>query len=351
VNPVALTAADDGPPDETTLRRALADGYGIEIAELTAEREGADATAWAYRGRAADGSGWFVKLRRAVRPWAVLVARHLRAAGLEEVVAAVPTRSGDPWLAVGEWTVLVAPLVEAPTALAAGLDLDGWRRLGRFATRLHAVELPPDLADLLPVEDFRPKATALARSLDERMATGPHPAADELAIGVARAWTERRTTILGLVDRLETIADGIRRARDGGRPDDLVLCHADLHTGNVLVGPGGRLAIVDWDELIRAPRERDLMFVRGAAIATVVTDEEADAFEAGYGPVEIDPRLIAYYRIDWAIQDVAGFADEVLSAGRSSALDRARAAGLFHGQFGPGNEVDTALAAAATLSP
>ena len=55
-----------------------------------------------------------------------------------------------------------------------------------------------------------------------------------------------------------------RAARLAGRshsdPRRWVLCHADLHAGNVLVEPDGGLVIIDWDTATLAPRERDLMF-------------------------------------------------------------------------------------------
>ena len=48
--------------DESVLRRAVAEAYGIAITVLTPEHEGADSAAWAYRATATDGSRWFVKL-------------------------------------------------------------------------------------------------------------------------------------------------------------------------------------------------------------------------------------------------------------------------------------------------
>jgi spectinomycin phosphotransferase len=35
------------------------------------------------------------------------------------------------------------------------------------------------------------------------------------------------------------------------------------HAGNVVVGADNELTIVDWDEPILAPKERDLMFIGG----------------------------------------------------------------------------------------
>jgi spectinomycin phosphotransferase len=127
-----------------------------------------------------------------------------------------------------------------------------------------------------------------------------------------------------------------------------VLCHADLHAANVLVGAGGGLSIVDWDEVVLAPPERDLMFVRGSAIAGIVSDREATAFETGYGSSqagEADPLLIAWYRIDWAVQDIADFARRVILDPALGTATRANALALFKSSFEPGDEVETAIAA------
>ena len=45
--------------------------------------------------------------------------------------------------------------------------------------------------------------------------------------------------------------------------------------------------MVDWDGLLLAPRERDLMFVAG---------EEWTRFLEGYGPAALDRTVLAYYR-------------------------------------------------------
>ena len=124
-----------------------------------------------------------------------------------------------------------------------------------------------------------------------------------------------------------------------------MICHADLHTNNVLVLADGSLAIIDWDEVMLAPPERDLMFVRGAVVAGVVTDRQATAFELGYGTGDADPLLIAWYRIDWAVQDLADFARRVLLDPDVGDATRAKALELFAYVVKPGGEVDTAIAA------
>ncbi len=65
-------------------------------------------------------------------------------------------------------------------------------------------------------------------------------------------------------------------------PRRWVLCHADLHAGNVLVGPDGPVTILDWDSAMFAPRERDLMFPGAAVAGTWTGDEHVTSFLRGY---------------------------------------------------------------------
>jgi spectinomycin phosphotransferase len=336
------------PPGEATLRSALRSGYGFTIDRLELELAGADALAWTWRATTADGRALFVKLRRDVRPAAVLVPRHLRSIGFDEVVAALPTVGGAAWLEIDGWTAVVTELVDGSPLNQAGLDLDGWRRLGAFSARLHAVSLPAELAALPRVEDFRSPVTDRARAVDARVDGLAEGALDEHAIAVRRRWIAERSTIRRIVALSDAIGARIR-ARPGPERGPFVLCHADFHGANVLVDRGGGLHVIDWDELVLAPPERDLMFVRGSVVAGPVSDAEADAFEDGYGRPAVDLERLAWYRIDWAVQDVTGYAEEVLFEPDRDPPSRPRARRIFEGLFGPTDEVAGALAIAREL--
>ena len=335
--------------DDATLVGALRDGYGLPVEHLAFVPLGNDSAAWTYQAAEPDGRAWFVKVRRDPRPAGILVPRFLRDHGLTEVVAAVPTREGEPWLDVGPWSVLVYPHVGAPRAMDVGMDEGGWSRLGAFAARLHATTLPPDLAALVPREDFQPKANEMARRVAQHLADpGQSATEDDLARRLRAAWTEHRAVIERLVRRSDELARRIRDQDGLARPLRFVPCHADLHAANVLVGADGGLSIVDWDEIVLAPPERDLMFVRGSVTAGVVRDNEATAFEAGYGPDEaaaVDPTLLAWYRIDWAVQDFADFARRTLLDPDVGIATRSRALELFESVFEPGGEADVAVTA------
>jgi len=333
--------------EDATIVAGLRDGYGLAVERLEFVPLGNDSAAWTYRATTLDAGKMFVKVRREPRPAAIQIPRFLRDLGLTEVVAAHRTRNGEPWLEIGPWSVLVYPLVDGPSAKRARMDDDGWRRLGAFAARLHATILPDDLAALVPREDFRPRANELASRVARRVDAYLRgaPSHDGLAERLVAAWTTHRAEIKWLVSRSDELARRIRDRAATALPLPFVLCHADLHAANVLVGPDGSISVVDWDEVILAPPERDLMFVRGSPIAGRVSDREATAFESGYGSSDADPLLIAWYRIDWAVQDLADFARRVILDSELGTATRAAALALFEETFDRGGEVETAVIA------
>ncbi|MBK8025090.1 MAG: phosphotransferase [Chloroflexi bacterium] len=130
-----------------------------------------------------------------------------------------------------------------------------------------------------------------------------------------------------------------------------VVCHADIHAGNVHITPAGDLYVVDWDTMILAPKERDLMFAGiGFGSAQFSPAEQAAFFLQGYGPAEVDAAALAYYRCERIVQDVYEYCLQILfTEGESS--DRRNGLEQFRSQFEPGAVVDRAFLAIEALPP
>ena len=127
------------------------------------------------------------------------------------------------------------------------------------------------------------------------------------------------------------------------REHEFVLCHADFHTGNILYGGEGRLYIVDWDDPLLAPKERDLMFVSGTAGSSVgYTPEQERLFYQGYGETAFDLPALTYYQYDWAAQDLGDFGRRIFLDAQAGDETKAEALKFFTSIFQPGESLDTA---------
>jgi len=326
------------PPDlpQESILAALSTEFGITAAALELIPGGEDSSAWVYRAEGAGGASHLLKLRRGeLNPAGLAIPRYLQVQGLAHIVAPRQTLGGGLWATVGGFALMVYPFVTGRSAHEAGLSEAQWIEYGAAVWRVHGTALPSDLQVLMRRESYTPPRARLLRDLNAHIGTRSFD--DVLQEQVATVWRERRAQILGLVERAEELGK-----RLGSAPLPELLCHADIHTANLLVDAAGELWIVDWDEAMLAPKERDLMFVVGGIGSEWVNPRQTEWFFRGYGQVAVDPLALAYYRYDWAVQDIASYAEQVLLCPELGVERRRSALHYFEAQFAPGGMVEIA---------
>ncbi len=180
----------------------------------------------------------------------------------------------------------------------------------------------------MPREDYAPRWRDIVTEFDHQVETRVYD--DPIAGSLAAFWITQRRVIRAMVARADQLGRALRQ-----RAGPFVLCHTDLHAGNVLLSAnGGELAIVDWDEAIFAPKERDLMFVGGGVGAIWDGAHEEALFYEGYGPTEIDPLALPYYRYERIVADLAAYGAQIFGA-QGSVEDREHGLEGLMGQFLP----------------
>jgi spectinomycin phosphotransferase len=310
-------------------------GWGL-IADVRFRAAGFDANAWAYDAFATDGSRWFAKLRRApTNPAAAAVPWFLHQQGLSAVVAPRLTISGGRWQPAGPYDLLLYPFVPGTSRWMAGLSDAQWLAHGRFVRALHDSSPPPTVAAITPFDRFEIRVESVRARLPAIETRSTDAVIDE----AARLLRDRAEVLERLLAATERLAGYI--ARSPGQP---VLCHTDLHPGNLLGHDTGPLSVVDWDAPAQAPRERDLMFVFGAYFGEQRVNPAQEAlFRRGYGPVDIDPGRLAFYHHARVVEDVDEFLGQILDTAIDDASRRDDLWWLGR-QFRPGATIDQALA-------
>jgi spectinomycin phosphotransferase len=323
---------------DATIVTALQASFGIRVADLVFLPIGNDSASWAYRAEAAQGPVYFLKVRAGAGPIpGAAVPSYLHRHGVSNVLAPLATSAGAPSVLVNGFALALYPMLDARVGAEVGLSAAQWRELGAVVRQIHRVPLTPELARMVGRETFRPIRRELVADLEAQVATVASD--DPVAWELAGFWQARQGVIGALVDQADALG---RRLARSSFPQ--VLCHADLHTWNVLVDDNQQLWLVDWDEAILAPKERDLMFVVGGIGHDLVRPADTNSFFQGYGQATVDPRLLAYYRCAWAVQDIAAYGEQVLLAPGLGEVTRRAAVEGFMDLFAPGNIVDLAQA-------
>jgi spectinomycin phosphotransferase len=313
--------------------------YALKVEEVDFLALGHDAHAWAFRASVSGGEAVFVKIRRSVDAARLAVPRVLRDQGISAAVAPIATSDGALSAPLDGLHLIVYPFVEGTVAAEVGLTDQQWVEYGAIVGAIHRARLTPDLEALLPHERFSPAWRAAIGPLDEAITA--YQGDDPSRIELAAFWAGHRDEILRLARRALALGESLLERLGGKSGEAFVPCHGDIHSHNLLVDPGGALRVFDWDDCLLAPPERDLMFVMGSPIGLAPGKREFGLFEAGYGSIDVDPVKLAYYHTDWAIQDVVGYAEQVMFDDITPG-SRAYALRVFRTAFMPGDEIDVA---------
>ncbi|RRU17168.1 aminoglycoside phosphotransferase family protein [Stenotrophomonas sp. 278] len=318
----------------------LAQAYDVHAEQVVQRPAGADAGATVYQVVARDGARWWLKCRRyAVGDAVWKVLQYLRTElQLSEVAAPLTTRNGAPAvLADGlQWTLF--PYIEGQSGFEAALSREQWHRLGQVLRSVHEASVPAALLAPLaqPQLEDEPAVERVGAWLQGGDAQWQ--ISDELAERYRQTWRLYRPLIADVWQRCVQL-----RARLAGQTAAVVLCHGDVHAGNVLLRPDGGLCLIDWDGMLRAPRECDLMFI-GAGVGGRWGRDDPPGFAEGYGPVTLDPVRLACYRHWRILHDIQEFHDLLLEPGAAARppSQRLQALRYMQDQFAPNNVVDAA---------
>jgi len=321
---------------EEHLRACLQDQYDLYPVTLEFLPRGKDYHAGVYRVVSEQGTPYLLKAKSGpLYEPSCLVPRYLSNQGITSVVAPVPTKSNALWTKLVDWSVIVYPFIDGDTSLS-GMTNEQWKEVGTIFKRIHQVRLEPGGGLSLRKETFDPTEYARwVRAFETQHLHSRHGRS-----GSSRAlradWRAHQSTIHMGVTSLEKLAEVLK-----ARPFPYVISHADLHPANLLRDPAGHVFVIDWDDVMLAPKERDFIFVR---------EPQADAFWEGYGQREIDWMALTYYRWERVVQDLIECAQDVCFRDDLGEETKADASQMFHEILAEeGSNIAAAYAAAAHL--
>lgn len=310
--------------------------YGIAVSKLIVLALGADMNASVYKAETSDGRSYFVKFKSGdCYDINVAILTLLQASGIQQILPPIKATDGKLTQHINDFTLIVYPFVDGQNGFDYRLTDDQWVTLGKVLRQVHEFEVPPLIKDQIGKEIYSDKWREAVRSLDAHI--DKNPTGDETALKLQGFMKEHRAAIHRLVNRAESLSQKIQK-----QSPEFVLCHSDIHAGNLLIDENSAIYIVDWDEPVMAPKERDLMFIGGGVANTWNNPHDEEFFYKGYGKTNINKAILAYYRHERIVRDIAEYGQALLLTPAGGG-DREEMCKQFMDMFEPDGVVEIAF--------
>jgi spectinomycin phosphotransferase len=323
--------------EKQSIIKCLNTDYRIEVVMLTLLPLGADMNASVYKAVSRDQTSYFVKLKRGHQhDIGIAIVELLHDAGFKEIIPPIKTILGLSTQPIEDFTLIVYPFVEGQDGFSRNLTDNQWFKLGNALKQVHEIDVPTAIQTRVRKEVYSPKWREAVRALYTHMEA--ESMGDEIALKLLKFMKANILAIRRLVDRAEQLGQQLQ-----DQSHKLVLSHSDIHGGNVLIDGNDAIYIVDWDDPIMAPKERDLMFI-GGGVANVWNKAHEEAFfYQGYGATAINRTLLTYYRHERIVEDIAEYGHALLLTTSGCEADRLEMYKQFIGMFDPNGVVDIAF--------
>jgi spectinomycin phosphotransferase len=321
--------------DDAFIISKLQEEYGLHITQFAFLPIGADLNTAVYRVIADDGTAYFLKLRKGFfDEISVTVPLFLKSQSIQAIIAPFETKSNQGWADFDDYKMILYPFIKGKDGFDMELSDQHRQILGSTLKAIHSAQVPPEFKRLIPQENFSSKWREILKSFQVLIENNFFE--DPTAMKLAEFMKSKRDEISHLVDRAKQLALELQ-----SKHLELVLCHTDIHGGNILISDTDELYIVDWDNPIFAPKERDLMFIGGGIDEIWKSKREEAVFYESYGKTNVNLPALAYYRYERVIQDLAVISEQLLLANDGGA-DRERSYGWFTSNFESGQTIEIA---------
>jgi len=104
-----------------------------------------------------------------------------------------------------------------------------------------------------------------------------------------------------------------------GADSQKVICHTDLHGGNLRWDTDGNLCILDWENAMIAPREHDMIFFMGEAN---YREPFWSSYKSHFLQVSLDLKVLEFYFLRRGLEDISDYIFRIMMGDGGLERDR-----------------------------
>jgi spectinomycin phosphotransferase len=300
----------DSKIDKSLLKKVINEKFGIRVFsfKLVPKWEAPRA----YITEASSQTTFFLKIYSddSIPDSAFRFAHDLYAkAGITNITRSIPTSNGQMRIQIGGvQTAALFSLISGKTAEEQKLPDGQLERLGELIAKIHHSKSV--VGEYSVTEEF-------AIPFKDRL-LGIFNAMSEISSGSTKFKKRlklflepHRAKFLQELETLEGLQYKVVR-----KNLEFVNCHGKPSPGNVLSSNSGEVYLLDWDDPIFAPKEKDLLFFK----------DKIEPVMKGYSlfskDINIDQEVMAFYGHMWNLGEIADYGGKILFENHSDAQNQ-----------------------------
>jgi spectinomycin phosphotransferase len=235
-----------------------------------------------------------------------LIPYHLKKIGVQNIIAPIITKTEEYWTNLDIFTVALYPYVEGCNAVDSKISEQQWQQFGKIVEKLHSIDIASSIISNVPKETFSLKYCQRLRLFLKSIQNEVFK--ETVATNLSALLKSKNEIICDLIKRTEELYSILQN-----QSLQYVLCHADMNGWNLLIDQDNNLYLIEWDTVILAPKERDLMFI-GSGIwnSGYKPAEEESLFYKGYGQTNRNQDVLCYYRFNRILQDIVNISSYLM---------------------------------------
>jgi spectinomycin phosphotransferase len=285
--------------DKSLLKRVIQENFGISVISLTLVPKWEAARACIVES--SKHTNFFLKiyLDDSIPDSAFWFAHDLYAkAGITNITHPVATSSGRMRMQLGDFHIALFDLISGTTAEQQKLTDRQLERLGELFARIHQSKTM--IGEYSVRERFEiPFRDRLVAIFDDMSKISGSSTKYKTQLKFFLELHRKQFT-----EELERLGELQRKVRRKNL--EFVNCHGEPSPGNVLSSSSGEVYLLDWDDPIFAPKEKDLLFFK----------DNIEPVMRGYSLFSkdnnIDRDVLEFYGHMWNLGEIADYGSKIL---------------------------------------
>lgn len=285
----------EGRFNKDLLRKKIEELYEIKVNDLKHVKGGM--ASWGYKATT-DTEEYFVKIHKDVLKADIRfeLSNRLYNAGIKNITNPIKNINNELTFPFDTYQTALFKFIPGHNASERPMTKDEKFSIGILLGKIHTAKI--NISDLDLKEDFI--YGNVTRLQDALIVSEGFLTSDvEYKRKTAMLLLENKDKILKRIELMENLGKELRGSRL-----ELVPCHGEPHKWNTMIADTGEVFLIDWDDSLIAPKEKDLN--------TIKDDEE---IMKGYRSIvensHINKEVLDYYNLEWNISEIDAWSNSL----------------------------------------